>query len=114
MARRWWPGGNSLEQSENMPEERERRFVEPSFWSWVGGLGTASPADNSLEQSENMSEERERRGDDNWGNIYAPSPDAESFAENLLNTYAAMPEERQRRFWVRFFIGHPIKGKMIF
>ena len=81
MARRWWavpPGGNSLEQSENMPEERERR------------------------------------GDDDWDHsIYAPSPDAESIAENLQNTYAAMPEERQRRFWVRFFIGHPIKGKMI-
>jgi len=97
------PADKSLEQSENMPEERERR--------WWAHAETASPDDESLEQSENMPEERERRW---WSHAETASPDDESVAENLHNTYAAMPEERQRRFWVRFFIGHPIKGKMIF
>merc|ERR1711990_1023429 len=39
------PADNSLEQSENMPEERERRFFN-LFHHF--GDETASPADNSL------------------------------------------------------------------
>ena len=98
------PADNSLEQSENMPEERHRRFWVRFFLKVMNDLlnclkGALAHAAGSVARS--------FLGDqDN-------APDVATAAENLHNTYAAMSEKRQRRFWVRFFIGHPTTGKTV-
>merc|ERR1711990_270233 len=117
-----------MEESENMPEERQRRFwgaLAGHVISHVLGDETASPdAESTAENLHNtyaaMPEKRQRRfwhqlaasaahspssmdlQKDLWNRLLGDetaSPDAESTAENLHNAYAAMPEHRQRRFW---------------
>ena len=81
-----------------MPEERQRRFWVRFFISHEREINFKKGALAGHVISHVLGDE-------------TASPDAESTAENLHNAYAAMPEHRQRRFWVSFFICHPITWK---